>query len=71
MSEAKEDMTPKEMCEAGLCVSMSQARRLLSQTRVCRQCQRRLPSSYFSATEEAKKANPGIEMFCALCWSCP
>lgn len=39
--------------------------------RVCKQCKRQLPLSCFNVTEEAKKANPGIEDYCSLCWSCP
>ena len=39
--------------------------------RVCKQCKRQLPLSHFDCTEEAKKANPGIDNYCSLCWSCP
>lgn len=40
-------------------------------TKVCRQCKRRLPVSYFYATPEAKRDNPNIEKYCSLCWACP
>jgi len=40
-------------------------------TKVCVQCRKRKPIRFFEATEAAKKVYPGIEKFCALCYSCP
>jgi hypothetical protein len=59
LSEA--DVAPRKVAMKGL----------LAKTKVCEQCHRRLPLSCFSVYDEAKKANPGIERFCAVCWSCP